>query len=435
MAVDIAGVAPGSPAAKAGLRPGMTLRKINGEEILDFIDLTWFESIPRWEAEVSHKGQVKRVVLNKGEELSGLEPDEAAYPPEKHCANHCLFCFVDQMPPGMRPSLYGKDDDWRYSLLFGNYVTLTNMTDADFSRLIRRQVSPINISVHATEPELRVRLMRNPRAAELMGQLRRLAEGGISFHCQIVLCPGLNDGEHLSRTLADLYTLAPAALSAAVVPVGVTKFREGLEPLRRPNQAEAADAVKRIEAAAEIALADSGQRFAFGSDELYQLAGLPWPRYPDGCHTPQLGNGVGLLHDFLSGAEEALGELPAALRTPREVWMVTGSAMYDTIASLARQTEDRVKGFTARVFLAENHYFGEEITVAGLLTARDILAALPPGGADLLLLPSTCLRQGEDVFLDDMTLADFTVQAGMPVAAAPGDGYELIWKMIGETAE
>lgn len=435
MAVNIAGIAPGSPAAKAGLRPGMTLHRINGEEILDFIDLAWFESLPEWEAEISLKGRVKTVSLRKGEALSGLEPAEDAYPPEKRCANRCLFCFVDQMPPGMRPSLYGKDDDWRYSLLFGNYVTLTNMTEGDFARLIRRQVSPINISVHTTDPGLRARLMGNPRAAKLGEQLRRLAEGGIAFHCQIVLCPGLNDGEQLSRTLDDLYALAPAALSAAVVPVGVTKFRKGLEPMRRPDRAEAADAVGRIQRAAERATAETGHRFAFGSDELYQLAGLPWPRYPDGCHTPQLGNGVGLLHDFLSGAEAALGELPAALKSPREVWMVTGAAMYDTLSSLARQTEARAGGFTARVIKADNRYFGEEITVAGLLTARDMLAALPPGRADLLLLPPTCLRQGEDVFLDDMTLREFAEKAGMPVTAAPGDGYDLVYAMIGETAE
>ncbi len=430
--IRIVSVAPRSPAGRAGLRPGMELVSVNGETFRDFIDLEYFESMAELTLLARENGVERQYVIRKPAYTPlGLEMEDAVYPPERQCANHCIFCFVDQMPCHMRPSLYGKDDDWRYSLLFGNYVTLTNLGDREFQRIIDRGVSPLNISVHATDGAVRAAMMGNPRAASIMEQLRRLQAGGIQFHCQVVLCPGHNDGPVLQRTLEDLWSLYPAAQSVAVVPVGLTRFREGLEGLRLPTAEEMGRTIDAIEAFSRRCLEEKQEHFCYASDECYQLAGRPWPRYEDGCHTPQLSNGVGLFHDLLTEYEAALEELPPRLDGPRRVLLATGVSAASTMEELTRGLMDRYPELSCQVVTVRNRFFGDTITVAGLLTARDILHSIQGLQADVLLIPQVCLRDGEDVFLDDITLEAFAEAVGFPVLPVENDGAALLMALTG----
>jgi len=419
----------GSPAYRAGLRSGWELETVNGEKLLDFIDYEYF--CAQNELWVRANGKDFHLV-KEDEEDWGFVPDTELYPAERRCANHCVFCFEDQLPAGMRDSLHAKDDDWRYSLLFGNYVTMTNMGEADFSRLIARHVSPLFISVHTTNPELRVKMMANPRAGLIMEQLRRLADAGISFHCQIVLCPGWNDGEELERTLRDLASLRPAACSAAVVPLGMTVHRQGLVALNPVTRKAALDAVHRLEAFADRCEAETGERFAFGADELYQLAGLPWPRYEAGGHSPQLSNGVGIMHELISEFEEALEDAPASLNKPRRITLATGHAAAPTMARLLARLESKVANFSARVVEIRNDFFGETITVAGLLVGSDLARQLEGRElGDALLIPGSTLKAGTELFLDDWTLTQLQDTLQVPICPVPDDGYELLALALG----
>ena len=434
MATTITRVDRQSAAAQAGIMAGMKLVTVNGQPILDFIDYEAFSAVERLTIVVEDGQEHRTFQFSKPMEQDlGLDLDLDLYPTERHCANHCIFCFVDQTPPGMRASLYGKDDDWRYSMMFGNYVTLTNVSDADFERLIARQVSPLYISVHATDPDVRARMMGNPRAQYILDQLQRLAQGGITFHCQIVLCPGYNDGAVLERTLRDLYALHPAARSVAVVPVGLTQFRESLTALRLPTQAEAREVIHQVEAFAEHCLQQGGQRFAYASDEFYQLAGLPWPRYEGGLHTPQLSNGVGLMDSFLGEFAQALEDLePPPAGWQRKVTIATGRSAAATLRKLCQWLMGRCPGLDAQVVAVDNDYFGHHITVAGLLTGQDIAKALQ--GRELgeeVLISAACVRDGQDIFLDDWTLSDVEARVGVPVRPTDCDGYTFALAVLG----
>lgn len=434
MATTITRVDRQSAAAQAGIKAGMKLVTVNGQPILDFIDYEALSAAERLTVVVEDGPERRTFQFSKPMEQDlGLELELELYPPERHCANHCIFCFVDQTPPSMRASLYGKDDDWRYSMMFGNYVTLTNVSDADFERLIARQVSPLYISVHATAPDVRARMMGNPRAGRILDQLRRLAQGGIAFHCQIVLCPGYNDGAVLDGSLRDLYALHPAARSVAVVPVGLTQFREGLTDLRLPTQAEAHEVIGQVEAFAQGCRQRGGEHFAYASDEFYQLAGLPYPRYEGGLHTPQLSNGVGLMDSFLGEFDQALEVAdPPPTNWRRKVTIATGRSAAATLRRLCQLLMGRFPGLDAQVVQVENHFFGRHITVAGLLTGQDIAKALQ--GLDLgeeVLISAACVRDGQDIFLDDWTLSDVEAQLGAPVRPTDCDGYTFALAVLG----
>lgn len=278
MATEIVHVAPGSVADRLGLRAGDELQSIAGEPVIDQIDYQALTSRSRFDL-VFRRGDEQRTLhVRKSDwEPLGITLDQSIVASPRPCANRCVFCFIDQMPPGMRETLYVKDDDWRLSLMMGSYITMTNMTEAEFSRVIRRHVSPLYISVHATDPDVRTRMLRNPHAAQLMDRLLRLKEAGIRFHCQVVLCPGWNDGAVLARTLSDLSGLWPAARSVALVPVGLTKFRDGLEPLTPYDRDTAAQLLDTVEPFRLASLREHGTRFAFPSDEFYCLSGRDVP--------------------------------------------------------------------------------------------------------------------------------------------------------------
>ena len=427
-------VDPAGPLRQA-VQPGDELLSINGKPILDILDYKYYSYESRLLLEFRRPGgRILLVRLRKAEgQDPGLEFETYLMDSARSCANRCLFCFIDQNPPGMRKSIYFKDDDARLSFLMGCYITLTNLSQREIQRIIDLRVSPVNISVHATDPDLRRRLLGNPRAGELMEVMGRFASAGIRMNCQIVCCPGYNDGKSLDKTLEDLRGLYPAVHSVSVVPVGLTDHREGLCPLRPFTQAEAADTVDRVEAFARRSLAETGTRLAFCSDELYQLAGRPLP--PDSFyeeHT-QLENGVGMLRllesEFrlaLSVAEDgdSAGALPFSI--------ATGLAAAPLLTELLQLACSRFPGLDGRIYPIENRYFGKKVTVAGLITGGDLVSQLR--GKDLgqrLLISENMLRRDEQDFLDSVTLEEVARELGVPVVPVPSDGGALLDAMLG----
>ena len=423
-------VAPESPAWRQGIRQGDVLLSINGEEIIDQID---YQSLSAKRHVILHVRKADgrdwhvEMVKPAGNPL-GLSFGESMELSPRVCKNKCVFCFIDQMPPACRESLYVKDDDWRMSLLMGNFITMTNMDDREFERVLRRKVSPLFVSVHATEPDLRVKLMANPEAAKIMDRLNALKAHGIRFHCQIVLCPGLNDGIHLERTLETLYSLHPAAQSAALVPVGLTRFREGLYPLR-PYTREEAKAVLAICAKwQQRFLQQSGTRFVFPSDEMLCIAGAPLPEEAFYEHYPQIENGVGLMRQFLNGMMQASqGNTETAKK--RRVVIPCGTS----IAPYMKEWVDAYgpAGVSVQVQPIVNRFFGETVTVTGLLTGRDILQQLDIAKADEVILCNVTLREAGDLFLDDLSYSDFTSALPVPVTLVPNRGDALFHALLG----
>lgn len=427
MSIRIISVAAGSPAERAGLKAGDIIETIGGEEVLDEIDYQALTS--RALTDLVYRdpsGAEKSCRIRKHDwEGLGLTLDESVILKPRPCRNHCVFCFIDQMPPNMRETLYVKDDDWRLSLMMGNYVTLTNVSDAEFSRIIRRHASPLYISVHATDPDLRVRMMKNPRAGELMGRLRQLAAHGISFHCQIVLCPGLNDGDALLRSIRDLRSLWPAARSLALVPVGLTCHREGLETLTPYDAGRAKALLDFLQPVQEMYLRELGTRFVFPSDEFYCLSGREIPPEEHFENYPQIENGVGMLRQLESEMAESLewDELPAP-PDKQALIIATGVSAAPFIRKLCSRFAP--EGTEVRVIPVTNRFFGETVTVTGLITGRDLLHALEGVSGDRLLIAGNMLRENEDCFLDDVTLTEIRAALPYPVQAVQNNGSALL---------
>jgi putative radical SAM enzyme (TIGR03279 family) len=420
------------PAGKSGIKPGSKLLSINGEPVLDFVDYNWYSAQTKLDIEIeTERGCRVHHITKDADEPIGLDV-EGLYPDERQCANHCVFCFVDQLPCNMRESLYVKDDDWRYSVLFGNYITLTNISDREFERLLSRAPSPLYVSVHSTDIDVRTKMMGNPKAGRIMEQLARLTNAGIVVHCQIVLVPGYNDGESLKKSLSDLYTLYPRVRTVAVVPLGLTCHRAGLAELRPVGRAEACSAVQIVEQFTKRSRVEHNVRFAFASDEMVERAGLPAIRYLEGEHTPQLANGVGMISDFLDDFEWALDDLPESLAEQRVATIATGVSAYGLMEKITSELERKVKNLKLNVIKVENKLFGPEVTVAGLICGKDIAdtAARFSLGQELLV-PQAALRSGEEVFLDDMTLGQLSCRLGIPVKAVPCDGAALAYAACG----
>ena len=419
-------VEPGSIAEELGFQPGDRLMSINGVRPRDLIDFQFLVGAEELTLEVQDPdGTVHVVELEKdADEGLGLGFSEALFDGLKQCNNACAFCFIDQQPPGHRRSLYLKDDDYRLSFLYGSYLTLTNLTAADWRRIEEQRLSPLFVSVHATDPELRSRLLVNPRAALLMEQLAWFAERQLQIHAQVVVCPGVNDGPALERTLLDLAGFAggdwPAVLSAAVVPVGLTRFRpegDGLEPVDR---ACAQRVIAQVESLQQRFRQQFGSRFAWLSDEWYLMAGLPLPPRDAYEDLPQEGNGVGSIRAFLEAMEEATAELPAALPAPRRVSWVVGKLVAEALQPAVDRL-NAVAGLEVLLHGLPSPYWGQDQVVTGLLTGADLLEGL--AGRDLgeeLLLPAVTLRQGEPVFLDDQTLEAVAAQLPVPIRLVHG---------------
>ena len=435
MAVTINGVEPGSPAARAKIRAGEELLAINGQEIVDVLDYRFYMMNEKLELTLRSGGAGRKVRIRKDEyEELGLTFATYLMDRERSCRNQCIFCFIDQMPPGMRETLYFKDDDARLSFLYGNYITLTNLTGHDIERTIRMKISPVNISVHTTNPELRCKMMNNRFAGESLSILRRLADGGIAMNAQLVLCPGINDGAELARTMRDLAEYLPALKTVSCVPVGLTRFRDGLYPLRPYTGEEAAAVVAQVEAFGDEMKARHGTRVFYASDEFYLKAGLPLHDGDFYEDYGQLENGVGMLTLQREQFRDALPFFEPDGRR-RNFSIATGVAAAPFLRKLVDEAAETWHNLNGRVYPVVNDFFGHEITVAGLLTGRDLIAQLK--GKDLgeeLLLPDVLLKFHEDVFLDDVTLDEVREALGVPITMVGSDGYELLRCMLGEEA-
>jgi len=432
MSQRIVSVFPGSLAAKHGILSGETLVSINRTPVLDLVDYQYLTARPSLELLLEDSKGTQRIVHihKRTEDALGLTLESNLMSCPKTCANHCMFCFIEQMPPGMRESLYVRDDDWRLSLMAGNFVTLTNLPKAEMDRMIERKASPLYISVHTTNGELRKKMLSHVKADRIMEHLHRFADNGMSFHCQIVLCPGINDGEELDRTLADLSSLAPHALTAALVPVGLTRYREHLYPLRPYTREEARQVIAQAEAVQQRMLESHGTRFVFPSDEFYQIAGLPIPDADSYEDFPQFENGVGLLARLRDEFETALRLDPdESENKSRRVIMATGTS----VAPFMQELLDRhpVKNVDIRIKPIVNRFFGETVTVSGLLTGQDLVSQLQGEEADEIRITSSMLREGEDIFLDDMTLTQAQEALGIPIYPVYNDGADLLYALRG----
>lgn len=418
MAVKVFAVTPGSLAEKAGLHAGDTLVSLNGHAVTDVLDYRFYETestvAVRWE---NPAGEAFEKTLHKSQyERLGMEFQTYLMDAQHSCKNKCVFCFIDQLPKGMRETLYFKDDDDRLSFLFGNYITLTNIDDREIDRIIAMHISPINVSVHTMDPALRCKMMNNRFAGDALRHLRRLAESGVRLNCQIVLCPGLNDGAALEYTLSELYGLGEGLLSVACVPVGLTRYREGLYPLEPFTEETARAAVEILERWGDKFLAERGSRTVYPSDEFYLIAKRELPPVEFYEDFPQIENGVGMLRDFEDEFFFAMEETPAH-PVDRKVTIPSGEAAYPFVRALMSKAEARYPGLTVDLIPVHNDFFGGTVDVTGLLVGRDVLAALSKredlGSA--VLIPNAMLMAEEDIFLDDVTVPELSQRLGVPV--------------------
>lgn len=433
MPVKILAVEPGGPASHAGVRPGETLLSINGNEICDILDYRFYETDRHLSIVLRDGAGAERTVqIRKGQyESIGLEFETYLMDQQHSCTNRCIFCFIDQLPKGLRKSLYFKDDDSRLSFLFGNYVTLTNLKEREVDRIIKMHISPINISVHTTNPELRVKMMGNRFAGKSLDILYRFAKAGIKLNCQIVLCRDINDGEELDRTLKDLTSLWPSVQSVAVVPLGLTKYRQGLYPLTGYDSETARAVVRQLERWGDRCEQKYGQRICYAADEFYLKAQLPIPPAPFYGDFDQLENGVGLMaslkQEFLDVLEDFVPPVSS-----RKVTLATGVAAHPFLDTLLDELRQRCHNLTCNVVPIVNDFFGDTITVAGLVTGGDLLKQLRGRElGDALLLPDVMLRREGDIFLDDVSLEELSEALQIQIITVPNDGYALLDAVVG----
>ncbi|MBQ7288865.1 MAG: DUF512 domain-containing protein [Clostridia bacterium] len=434
MSVVVKEVVPGSYAEQAGIEKGSVLVSINGREIMDVLDYRFLENERRAELSLLNaQGVPYTVQICKPENADfGLGFDTYLMDKQHACKNKCIFCFIDQLPCGMRESLYFKDDDSRLSFLFGNYITLTNLTEHEVARILDMHISPVNISVHTTDPELRVAMMKNKNAGKALDILYRLAEGGIRLNCQLVLCPGYNDGENLRRTLTDLMAL-DAVQCIAAVPVGLTDHRQGLPELKPFDKKSAKNVLNLIEEFGNMSYNKCGSRRVFAADEFYLLAGQEIPPAAFYEEFAQLENGVGLWALLLKESREALsGAGCRFFRKKRRVSIATGVASAPLLQQIAEECNRQFRHFEANVYPIVNDFFGHNITVSGLVTGQDLIAQLK--GRDLgdaLLFPAVMLRNERDIFLDDVSVAELSQALGLPCIPVENNGEELIAALKG----
>lgn len=416
MAVEIFGVQPRSLAERAGMQKGDKLLSINDHEITDVLDFRFFETNTHVTV-VFQKADGTRCeekIIKSQYGSLGLEFETYLMDRQRSCYNKCVFCFIDQLPKGMRETLYFKDDDARLSFLFGNYITLTNIDDREIDRIIQMHISPINISVHTMNPQLRCKMMQNRFAGDALRHLRRLAEHNIRLNCQIVLCPGLNDGEELEYTLSEMFGLGECLQSVACVPVGLTRYREGLYPLKPFDRETAGAAIDILERWGERFLQQRGSRTVFPSDEFYLIAKRPLPPVEFYEDFPQIENGVGMLRDledeFLWALEETEGR-----PLKRRVTIPTGMAAYPFLNALFDAAREKFPGLEINLVPVQNDFFGGTVDVTGLLVGRDVLRRLQQEEdlGEEILIPAAMLMANEDIFLDDMTLAELSAQLGV----------------------
>lgn len=427
MPSKIVSVDEGSPAERAGIGAGSSLLSIDGQPVRDVLDYKFYSYDSRLCLEIADADGVPRTVtVRKGEgEPLGLNFENYLMDGMKRCSNRCVFCFIDQLPEGMRSSLYVKDDDARLSFLLGNYISLTNLSEEDVQRILRMHISPINISVQTTNPVLRCEMLRNRRAGEALSIMERFAEGGITMNCQLVVCEGMNDGEELRRSLQDLKRLYPAVGSVSVVPFGMTRHRAGLYPLNPTTKEGAAYCLEITEAFAAACLQELGTRLAWCGDEYYLKAGKPLPDADYYEDFTQFENGIGMLSLF---AEEFRLALPDyAGRTARPFTLATGTAAAPLMKILLEEARAVCPSLEYAVIPIRNDFFGELVSVAGLITGQDLSAQLQGRlCGSRVLISENMLRDGGDIFLDDYTPGQVGAALGAEIIPVKIDGADLL---------
>ncbi len=423
----ISRVLPDSIAAEIGFEVGDAIVSINQTQPRDLIDYRFLCSDEFLELEVvDTSGDIHQIEIEKDyDDDLGLEFETALFDGLMQCNNHCPFCFIDQQPPGKRQSLYLKDDDYRLSFLYGSYLTLTNLTEKEWRRIEQMRLSPLFVSVHSTEPDIRTRLLKSDRAGLIMSQLQWFQSRRLQIHAQVVVCPGINDGKHLEQTLLDLASFhqgdIPAVASAAVVPVGLTRFRPTEDQLVPVSQAKAVEVINQVQQLQAKFKLQFGSTFAWLADEWFLIARQDVPPESHYEDYPQIGNGVGSIRLFLKQFQaQAQAMLPKAIAQPRRYIWVVGNAVEQAFEPLVEQL-NQVSGLDINLVALNSQYWGQEITVTGLLTGQDLLAGLPKRDlGDGILLPSLMLKHDDTKFLDDLTVADVSQKLGVPIFPVSG---------------
>ena len=433
-------VEPGSAAYEGGILPGDCLIKVNGHKIRDIFDYRYYTTEENISLElIDQEGETYIVDIEKDEdEDPGIVFSEPLIDADRGCANNCIFCFIDQLPSGMRDTLYFKDDDTRLSFLTGNYVTLTNIGYAELNRLVRYRLSPINVSIHTTNPELRCRMLRHKGAGDILKKIDVLRKGCITVNAQIVVCPGVNDGAELERTLTDLLEFDDCIASVSLVPVGLTKHREGLTSLRLPTKEESGRTIDIAEKYRQISLKKNGTGFVYPADEFYIYAGRPIPEYDFYDDFPQLENGVGMLRlldfqvcEYISANKKKIIK-KLGKDWSRHVDIALGVAAYDFISNLCRYVESEFPGLHICLHKIINDFFGHTVTVSGLITGGDLIKQLKGNlSSDKLLITENMLRSGETVFLDDVTVEEAENSLGVKITAVSDSGGAFVDALLG----
>ena len=433
MSVVISAVEKHSPAARVRIKPLDVLVSINGNEIMDVLDYRFYQNEKVLELSIiNSKGKqvIKKIKKAEDAEL-GLLFDTYLMDEKHSCKNKCIFCFIDQLPKGLRDTLYFKDDDSRLSFLFGNYITLTNITEHEIERIIKMHISPINISVHTTNPELRVKMMTNKNAGQVLSVINRFNDAGIKMNCQLVLCPGINDGEELKRSLEDLTELSNIEC-IALVPVGITAFREGLAKLEHYTKETSEEVLKICDIFAEKCVKIYGDRRVYCADEFYLLSGREIPCAEFYGDFLQLENGVGLWSLLLSEATSAIAECEDNLDSKRKITAITGEAAFPLISHIVDKAKEKWHNLECSVYAIKNNFFGGKIDVAGLVTATDIYEQLKDKDlGEELLIPSVMLRSEGDLFLDSISVDELSRKLNVKIIVVDNDGYSLIDRLIG----
>lgn len=431
MAVKIFDVTTGSHADKAGIKKGETLLSINSNEIVDVLDYRFYQVNRKLTLEVADENKnVRTIEMTKGEyEEIGLEFETYLMDKQHSCRNKCIFCFIDQLPKGMRESLYFKDDDSRLSFLFGNYITLTNITEHEIDRIIKMHISPINVSVHTTNPELRCKMMNNRFAGDTLKYLKRFADAGITLNCQIVSCPGINDGDELVRTLTDLENLG--VNMTAIVPVGLTRYRENLYPLVPYNKETAGQTIDIIEKMGDECVKKHGRRIFFPGDEFYLLAEreIPSPEFYEDFFA--LEDGIGMIAYLTDDVGWKLEELDADESLCHKVTIACGEGVFPYMKRIMSMINEKFPNITINTRAIKNNFFGGGVNVSGLVTGGDLIDQLRDDDlGDRLIITSSMLRFENDLFLDDVSTDDVERELGVTLVPVNNNGNDLVEAVI-----
>lgn len=430
MAVKIYNVTKGSHAEKAGIKSGEILLKINSNEIVDVLDYRFYQVNRQLSLEISDGENERTVEITKGEyDEIGLEFETYLMDEQHSCRNKCIFCFIDQLPKGLRKSLYFKDDDSRLSFLFGNYITLTNITEHEIERIIKMHISPINVSVHTTNPELRCKMMNNRFAGDALKNLKRFADAGITLNCQIVACPGINDGDELLRTMRDLENLGVEM--TAIVPVGLTAYRDDLYPLVPYNKETAAQTLDLIEQYGDMCKEKHGRRIFFAGDEFYILAEreIPSPEFYEDFSA--LEDGVGMIAYLTDDVKWALEELENDENPNHTVTVACGTGVFPFMKKIMAMINEKFPNITINTQPIKNNFFGGGVNVSGLVTGGDLINQLKGKNiGERLIIPSSMLRFENDLFLDDVSTNDVERELNVELVAVNNNGADLVNAII-----